>query len=559
MDDDSEIILKKICCTCLSRDRKLFQLCRIKDGVNDLYTLLVYDYEAYKESFFKDSASLYICWECRAVMCKLTKFRQQACTAQRHLTAISDGRTDVKCLSTLSTLSTHHITEYLNISGTDEPTPNFIDCGYSLDVKVESDEEIPLSELHSNWVEEDQHTIIQNTIIKQESGTHYTQITISEADLKQLRASLSSDSQFVNSEFKCESCLVIFENQVDVDAHKTSMHIEQPDHILCEICLSYIKQSLYNDHKEAHYIKYSCIYCEYESYKLSDMLEHDTHAGQAVGRKKKGSNKSKEFKPGSKVKKKNLQNKNPNGYLCRHCNKRFDNHNQRWKHIQRLHAEGHTCPTCGKSFPFRTSLARHERTHKPSPPRVECPTCNKQIRVDHIKTHARIHSARERYSCVECDKSFVSRASYEHHLKYTLAHTLTDLLKYKCSLCDKGYRSRGELRDHVNYQHMRKTQHKCPICNKALATPRCITRHVRRAHHGIKERVRDKICQQCGKAFLDKKGLHEHELIHTGERPLSCEVCGVTFRQSASLYTHRRRVHRVLRADTRLLITHDDD
>ncbi|XP_026325540.1 zinc finger and SCAN domain-containing protein 12-like [Hyposmocoma kahamanoa] len=117
--------------------------------------------------------------------------------------------------------------------------------------------------------------------------------------------------------------------------------------------------------------------------------------------------------------------------------------------------------------------------------------------------------------------------------------------EYKCSQCDKGYRSRGELRDHVNYQHMGKTQHKCPVCSKALATRRCITRHVRRAHHGVKENARDKICQQCGKAFRDKKGLREHEFIHTGERPLSCEICGRTFRQTASLYTHRKRVHHV--------------
>lgn len=36
---------------------------------------------------------------------------------------------------------------------------------------------------------------------------------------------------------------------------------------------------------------------------------------------------------------------------------------------------------------------------------------------------------------------------------------------------------------------------------QGLATKRCIRRHVRRVHEGIKENAKDKICQQCGKPF----------------------------------------------------------
>lgn len=48
MEDSSEIMLKSLCCTCLSNDRKLFQLCRVNDGVNNLYSLLSHDSEAYR-------------------------------------------------------------------------------------------------------------------------------------------------------------------------------------------------------------------------------------------------------------------------------------------------------------------------------------------------------------------------------------------------------------------------------------------------------------------------------------------------------------------------------
>ncbi|CAG9790458.1 unnamed protein product [Diatraea saccharalis] len=97
MDDSSELVLKKICCTCLSRDRKLSQLCRLKEGINNLYLLLSQDSEAYREGFYKDTASWHICWECWAIMRRISSFQSQACIAQRHLTGIVEGRTDVSC------------------------------------------------------------------------------------------------------------------------------------------------------------------------------------------------------------------------------------------------------------------------------------------------------------------------------------------------------------------------------------------------------------------------------------------------------------------------------
>lgn len=549
MDDQcSEMILKKICCTCLSKDRLLFQLCRLSNGVNNLYLLLSYDSEAYREVFFKGAASLYICWECRAIMCRISSFRQQAIEAQRRLTSIADGRTDIKQQITLSNLSKHHKVTYDTIIVEDENyTDNFIDCGSEVDIKSEIDEDIPLSELNSNFEQqekqENQTKINDRKKKKLNNETYYSIILINEEELKEIRRSHRMEANFVASEYKCNNCLEIFKSQEELERHDSNLHIYKINHIQCNICLIYIKDSIYKDHRENHYQMYNCLCCEYVTYNVSDIRTHllDSHyIHYNLPVKKKKIRKEQPLKANDSRNKRTTFE-----YVCKECNKCFENKNQRWKHMQRYHKEGYKCTTCQKRFAFRSNLAKHELLHQGPPARTECPICHKQVRVDLLKIHSRIHTEREQFSCAECCKRFVSRASYEHHLKYTQAHAAINILKHKCSQCDKGYRSRGELRDHVNYQHMGKTQHKCPVCEKALATRRCVTRHVRRAHDGVKESARNKMCQQCGKVFRDKKCLREHELIHTGERPLSCEICGCTFRQSASLYTHKKRVHKI--------------
>ncbi|XP_026748001.1 zinc finger protein 225-like isoform X2 [Trichoplusia ni] len=500
MDDCPELVIKKLCCTCLCRDRKLFQLCRINDGINNLYSLLSYDSEAYREGFFKDTASLYICWECRAIMSKIGRFRQQACVAQRQLTMIADGRTDIKTRC-LSHLTYHRPNQIITIdSNTTIDNQNFIDCGKS--IKSESEEDIPLSELtQANSIEIERRRFsreekielaeevaenrieAEKRILKDEKLEEdcFSTVLIDESEMEDVRGRRRMEKEFFLAEFKCESCVIIFLSEDELFKH-CEVHLEKPNYTKCDICLSYISDSQYEVHRESHLKKYICKYCLYEAYEIKDMMIH-LSKGHAVknpnGKRKKGRRKAErilksEIKNGTT----NLTEKRTSfGYGCTECDKCFENKNQRWKHIQIHHREGYKCPTCGKRFAFKNHLSRHEQ--------------------------------------------------------------------YKCTMCDKGYRSRGELRDHTNYQHMGKTQHKCPVCGKALATRRCITRHVRRAHDGVKESARDKICQQCGKAFRDKKSLREHELIHTGERPLSCEVCGCTFRQRASLYTHRKRVHKI--------------
>ncbi|CAH2064476.1 unnamed protein product, partial [Iphiclides podalirius] len=543
------------------------------------------------EGFHKDSANLYICWECKALMSRICGFRNQACTAQKQLTMISEGQT-YKTLTVLSNLtqSLKANYDYTFIYTSEDSSmliDNFIDCGPIRDIKVESDtDDVPLAELllnnymtHENVEEEKtslsvnpkstylnnlnktyqktksirkkcpSETMKENNVLVMSNNKYYSTSQMNEIEMAESRKMRSYAMAYSDAPYKCESCVEGFNFEIDFNRHYLDKHTERANHAECDICRTYVEKMSLPLHRKEHYLRHTCSFCDFGTSDLKNMLSHlkSDHTIKNVGAIKKKNRSGNIVKnPGSKPRRnKAMKDKRtPLGFQCTECDNYFENKKMRWKHVQKQHRDGFECSTCGKRFAFKNNLTRHEQTHSPRP-RVACAACGKQVRADLVRAHARTHAQRERLACAACERSFASRASYEHHLKYARAHARGDVLRYKCSVCDKGYKSKGELRDHINYRHMGKTQHKCPICAKALATRRCVTRHVKRAHDGIKENQRDKICQQCGKAFRDKKGLREHELIHTGERPLSCEICGCTFRQNATLYTHRKRVHKI--------------
>ncbi|XP_034411634.1 zinc finger protein ZFMSA12A isoform X2 [Cyclopterus lumpus] len=54
-----------------------------------------------------------------------------------------------------------------------------------------------------------------------------------------------------------------------------------------------------------------------------------------------------------------------------------------------------------------------------------------------------------------------------------------------------------------------------------------------------RQRVAHK-CAQCGKCFIYRYELLEHQRLHTGENPYKCSQCGKAFRRTSDLSSHRR-------------------
>ncbi|KAG7243367.1 hypothetical protein INR49_011823 [Caranx melampygus] len=107
------------------------------------------------------------------------------------------------------------------------------------------------------------------------------------------------------------------------------------------------------------------------------------------------------------------------------------------------------------------------------------------------------------------------------------------------------------LQHHIKYQHLLKKNYVCdhPSCGRLFRLQKQLLRHAK--HHTDSNPwflsrakwydQRDYICEYCARAFKSSHNLAVHRMIHTGEKPIQCEICGFTCRQKASLNWHMKK------------------
>ncbi len=201
-----------------------------------------------------------------------------------------------------------------------------------------------------------------------------------------------------------------------------------------------------------------------------------------------------------------------------------------------------------KGVPFKRPYIKRNKSTVSSPsdghkrrgrPRIiepgtkwPCPQCDY---ISNTKSGLKNHEQRKhqdrRYDCKICNKTFGLHHDLQRHVK---SHTEISV----CEMCGKQYKTPSQLiihrlRHDPNYTKPEPIP--CELCGKMFSGTISLKWHVESIHKGNRKTF---LCNFCGKAFLAKTKMEDHENLHTGRRPYICSICGANFAHSSSLSSH---------------------
>ncbi|KAH8290261.1 hypothetical protein KR054_001496 [Drosophila jambulina] len=163
------------------------------------------------------------------------------------------------------------------------------------------------------------------------------------------------------------------------------------------------------------------------------------------------------------------------------------------------HSSIYVCKLCNKSFDELGKLVKHEmEMHSNTEPsrwgyQHKCSICSTSYRtLTLLKFHMKRHVNRKS-QCKLCPKSYATTGELERHMK--VKHCREKTIKCTWEGCGMMFAFKHHMMRHQNASHS-KTRHICEVCNKELMTMALLKSHMT-LHKGIVIR-----CPECDHPYL---------------------------------------------------------
>ncbi|XP_050718438.1 zinc finger protein 699-like [Eriocheir sinensis] len=247
-------------------------------------------------------------------------------------------------------------------------------------------------------------------------------------------------------------------------------------------------------------------------------------------------------------------------YQCDQCSKPFLKAFNFARHMREVHAikKSFTCLQCNKAFSSKRHLQEHSEIHKDKKAH-ECPQCHhlcytasglrthiqeihsnleqhayycdvcgdKFAKVYGLKRHKERKHTKNQLTCHICSKSFFCKEDMNKH-----SRTHVGVATLKCDSCDKTFSTSWVLQRHSKIHQSTPKTFTCNICNLSFTRRDSLASHCN-AH----AQKRPFVCH-CGKRFVRKSQLKEHQDKHSTIPKYSCSVCKHSFKFRVSLKNH---------------------
>ncbi|XP_063391938.1 zinc finger protein 62-like isoform X2 [Cydia fagiglandana] len=364
-----------------------------------LINLSTCKHEIYLQNFYKtvaEPSKKVVCLECHNVLKMIETFRQQVVNSFQRLTeeVTSTAPQNYKKLNknkyNLTEKKTVNIylppAKYTAEKWQPQPQINKI-----VKKEVESVEPaLPVVKIKAEPVESEREKVeIEILPVEKQEGTKASPdknpavrtVTLTKEELVLERLKLAQSPAYLKLPYRCESCVVGFNYEENIQDHMKRKHGPKAGSVTCDVCLAVLHPpGSLAAHMFRHLTRYACVKCDARYPTYDDTLHHY---------------------------------KKQHGDRCLRCSECH-------------YTTEITCNHCGMKFATATHLRMHVQFSDHPKQTFRCPDCPKEFAVEaEMKQHRNIHKKQRLRStdriCDYCGRVYTSR---EHLIRHIQTHLL---------------------------------------------------------------------------------------------------------------------------------------